>query len=428
MPAGEPGDARDQCGHRGSWPPGAAGPVTGTRVRTRPQGRQQHVVGAARPREIGLRGCSAPRPGVGRPPRRAAAASRSVSTRGQAFGQRVGRRLDQHRGLGREHLRVGAEIGGDDRPPRAQIRVDLERRIGAGDARRHQDVARLDEMRHLGRRSLPREDQRRAGLAGPRRQLRDLLGRAAHHQHGDVGHARLEPDARVEQQVQPLVLLERPGVEHHRLRRRQAPGRADGVATRPGRRVDVAAHDVLDQHGAVADAHLVHRVLQFLADRDDHLRAAHHVALGLLEPPAQRPRTREAEVPELLRQARVHVVQVRNAEAAPEPDAEHAHLLVRVDGVVARAAEATPPGGSSGSAGRRAASFTSDGPIGTDAHEGRPPGPDDAEVRQVDVAADRVGDQVDVVAVLDQGLDAVVLAERACRAARRTAPARASGS
>src|SRR5918992_488332 len=42
----------------------------------------------------------------------------------------------------------------------------------------------------------------------------------------------------------------------------------------------VAAHHVFNQQGAIANAHLANRVLQFLADRDYHLRAVHHAVLS----------------------------------------------------------------------------------------------------------------------------------------------------
>lgn len=303
------------------------------------------------------------------------------------------------------------QVGRDDRPARPQVRVDLEGCVRPGDTGRHEGIAGVDKVRHVARWTLAREDERGARAFGSCGQLADLCRVAADDQHGQVGHQRLQAHARLQQQVEALVLLERARVQHDRLRRGQPPGGPHRVAAWARRGVDVTAHDVLDEHGAVAHAHLMNGVLQLLADGDHHLRPAHHVAFGLLEPPAQRFRAREPEVPELLRQARVHVVEMRDAEPAAEPHAEDAHLLVRVDGVIPASAKQRH---AEDRQGQKRVQQHLDGrrPDRHLADQRRPPGTDDAQVRQVDVAADRVGHQVDMVAILDEGLDTVEFAER----------------
>jgi hypothetical protein len=127
-----------------------------------------------------------------------------------------------------------------------------------------------------------------------------------------------------------------------------------------------------------------------------------------VEERAEHPRAAVLEVAQLLREARVHVVEVRDAQPLRQPHADQAHLLVRVDGVVAFAPRAAGDGDEHQTVEQDLGDRRADAHPGD---EGGPPGPEDAEVGDVHVPADGISDQVDVVPQLGQGLEAVILAE-----------------
>ena len=123
-----------------------------------------------------------------------------------------------------EHLRVRQQPRRDDRPARPQVLVDLQRRVRAGAARRHEHVGGVEIRRNLLGRPLAGEDRRRrrpapracaCARARPDRACR-RRARAAR------PAAREHERHRLEQQVESLVRLERAGVQHDRRRRRRA--------------------------------------------------------------------------------------------------------------------------------------------------------------------------------------------------------------
>ncbi len=233
------------------------------------------------------------------------------------------------------------DAGRDERLARGEVREDLEGRVLALRARRGEDVRHREEGRQLGGRALPGEDRALAHSAGAGFRLHagDFRGRAAHQQKLDVGH---EGEG-VEQQLDPLVGLEVPGVEDDRpgAESQLAAELRDGLRWRRASRVH--QRRILD----LEDGHLrrtgPHPVGQAGADghRDDGV--PQRVALEGLGHPEERPAGREARVAELVGDRRVHVHDERDTEEARERRDEVRRLLDRVDDIVA--AEAQSPGG-----------------------------------------------------------------------------------
>ena len=114
------------------------------------------------------RSCTSSRPAAARcvADRRAPRPDRSSAARIPAA-KPSGVGAGQDRDLVVEHLRVRQQPRGDDRPARPQVLIDLQRRVGAGAARRHQHVGRVEVAREspppaAGRRRSPRRRRRRA--------------------------------------------------------------------------------------------------------------------------------------------------------------------------------------------------------------------------------------------------------------------------
>jgi hypothetical protein len=145
------------------------------------------------------------------------------------------------------------------------------------------------------------------------------------------------------------------------------------------------------------------------ADDDHHPRSADHEALHPREGAAQRARLTEREVRELLRQAGVHVVQVRDAEHARDQHADEAAFFVRVHGVVP-IGERTPQGREREREIERDFRERRSNPDLVD--EGRAQTPEHPEARQRDVPAEWIRHEIDCMAELEQRTDAMVLAER----------------
>ena len=142
------------------------------------------------------------------------------------------------------------------------------------------------------------------------------------------------------------------------------------------------------------------RIIKSL-DREEHARARARDRLN-------------AKLRELLRQARVHVVEVRHPQQRRQHDADEPAFFVRVDGVVAAGSARRTT--DERRAARSSGSFASDGPILTRADERRPQAAKDAQPGHRDVVAERIRDQVDLVPERRERADPVKLAER--RAAR----------
>ena len=118
----------------------------------------------------------------------------------------------------------------------------------------------------------------------------------------------------------------------------------------------------------------------------------------------------KAKLLELLRQARVHVVEVRHADHRRQHDADEAALFVRVHGVVPLAQRRA--GWPSAQSRDRAALSPTTGRCRTSCTKGGRrhrkivrPGSDD-------ILAEGIGHEIDRVTQLEQGADAMVFAER----------------
>ena len=166
----------------------------------------------------------------------------------------------------------------------------------------------------------------------------DLRRLAADHQ-----HARIRPRLRDDRRRRRSTCRrpDRPRTFRCRApaaRRAQCPTRARiSAGDRRRRLVDVAAHHVLDQQRPLARRPSPMTVScsswQIVITTS---RLVHHLVFGPGEDaPQQRRRLAVFEVAQLLRQARVHVVEMRDAQPLREPHADEAHLFVRVNGVVA---------------------------------------------------------------------------------------------
>ena len=91
------------------------------------------------------------------------------------------------------------------------------------------------------------------------------------------------------------------------------------------------------------------------------------------------PRPAEREIRELLRQARVHVVEMRHAQQRRQHDADEPAFFVRVNRVVAAAERAADDASASSSA--SSGIFASDGPILTPRTNGGRRHAEDAQPR-----------------------------------------------
>ena len=176
-----------------------------------------------------------------------------------------------------------------------------------------------------------------------------------------------------------------------------------------GHREIARARRVLDQDGRDQRIDGAHHVDELLADDDHDARAPHQQPLDQPHAPHQRPGRREVEVRELLRQARVHVVEVRHAEHRRQHHADQAALFVRVDGVVGRAQRPPQRGGGQGGVEGDLGPGRADADV---LDQRRPQTPDHREPGHLDVTPERVGDQIDGVTERDERLDAVEFAER----------------
>ena len=182
--------------------------------------------------------------------------------------------------------------GSADRWPRlarrAQVGIDLQRRVGAGDARRRQHVGGLDNAGDFTRRLMADEDRRRRpavarSRAAPRPARDGPRPRAARRR---MPRARRSPWPRTADPG-PGRARTCPCTGSTGAAPVDAPPPPD-VGRRERRRFfDVAAHHVLDEHRAIAGAHRVDVILQILADRDDDVRAEDGPSLHALRTPLQ---------------------------------------------------------------------------------------------------------------------------------------------
>ena len=184
-------------------------------------------------------------------------------------------------------------------------------------------------------------------------------------------------------------MLERAGVQNHWRLTADSERRADGAAGAFSRRV---ARRVLDQDRGHGRVHSADGRFKLGANDDDDTRLANHQALEPPKQPRQPLGVAIAEVGDLLRQTRMHVVEMRHAQALRQQHANRAAFFVRMNGVIpARQRQAR---GRHGHADverhfhpRRADADARD--------ERRPETAMNAQTRHIDVAAERVRDEID---------------------------------
>ena len=214
---------------------------------------------------------------------------------------------------------------------------------------------------------------------------------------------------RREQQVEALVGLERAGVEHDR--------RVGGTPGRPGhrRRPDVASV-TSPEPGAfsISTTWASGSMARTISSRCWQMTMTTPSAetMQTLEPLNARheqPRPAELEIRQLLRQARMHVVEMRDPQQPRQHDADGPALLVRVDVVVVPLAgrRGGPSPRAAGRAGPSRATGRSARAARRAAASAMQP-----QARHRHVPSERVRHEIDRVAELDQRADTVVLAER----------------
>jgi hypothetical protein len=239
----------------------------------------------------------------------------------------------QHGHLVVEELGVGGQARGHQRAPRRQVRVDLERRVGAGDARRDHQVGQGQELRQLGGRALAAEHAARGGpeARGQGGHLRHPRRLAAHEQELGFGDAR----RRLHQEVHALVRLEVAGVEGDRGRP-QAQRRPHRLHPRGihGHR-PVHERRVLDLEHPRARRARLHAVGEALADGDDGGAVVQRVAFQGFRRPQQRTAAGEAGLSELVGDRRVDVHHQGKMEQPRQRRRQVGGLLDRVHDVVA---------------------------------------------------------------------------------------------
>ena len=232
--------------------------------------------------------------------------------------------LGQDRDVVVEHLRVRQQPRRDDRPARAQVLIDLQRRVGAACC-----AATPARRRRRGTRESPRPAAgRRRSTASPMparcglRARRVDLVRPAAGEHEPRVRPLAPARARIarEQQIEPLIGLERAGVEHHRRRRRRARARArtrGARSRRPARRRSRARSRSARSARPARSPRTTSCELR--TDHDDHARPPDRRSVRSRRRRASSSRERlNAKLRELLRQARVHVVEVRQPEQRRE--------------------------------------------------------------------------------------------------------------
>jgi hypothetical protein len=167
---------------------------------------------------------------------------------------------------------VRQQTGGNDRPPRTQVLINLERRVRAGTAWRDKDVGRIEKERNFIRRPLPRKDHRvrNSGTHGLLTRDRYLLRTAARQDEARVRASGDHVPCCGEKEIESLVGFERACVEHQRGIARETKLTPDSLS-RPGNRSIAGAGSVLDQHGRHTGLNLAHDVGKMRTD-DNHDR------------------------------------------------------------------------------------------------------------------------------------------------------------
>ena len=303
----------------------------------------------------------------------------------------------------------------DDRLARSQILVNLQRRVRPARPRRHQHVGREKIGGNLGRRPLAGEDDRVVDAGRPRQLPRAVHLRrlAAGKQQPRVRTRGSDDGHRRKQEIQSLICLERARIQDHRRRRRQAEAAPDLRGMLAGRLVLGGTRRVLDEHRAHLRVDAADRLLERRTDHDDDARSPDHHAFDGLKHAAYEARSAEREIGELLRQAGVHVVEMRHPKQRRERDPDEAAFFVGMDRVVPLGQRAPQNGERQERVERN---LRERRPDLHRSHERRPQAAKHTESGHRHVGAERVRDEIDLMPELDEGADAVELAER--RAAR----------
>ena len=297
--------------------------------------------------------------------------------------------------------------------PGAQVLVDLQRRVGAAAARRDQHVAASRNCGISSAGRWPVKTTTSPTPAGARLRLRRLdLIRLARPRARTARRAASPARApRGEQQVQPLIGLERAGVEHHRRVADRCPSSARSAAPAPavGGSPEPGAFSIstVGTSGSMAAHHLV----EVRADDDDDPRAPDHAARSTSSMPRTSGRDDvNAKLVSCCGRLECMSYRCGTPSMRRQHDADQAALLVRVDGVVASCRARA--GSAVSASARSSGTLAHDGPMpmcrtngGRRQRKTREPG-------QLDVAAERIRHQIDGVAERDQRADAVVFAER----------------
>ena len=269
-----------------------------------------------------------------RRPLPAATSGASIASKNRRA-KRLGLRIREKRRLVGQHLRVRAQIGGDDRPARSEVLIDLERRVRPGRSRRREDGRGVEVGGHFfggplaGEHDGVREAQR-VDLALRAGHLRRL---AADHDQPRVRPRAHDDGHRAVEQVQSLIVLERSGVEDDGRVCREPEPRANRVAPTRGRTSPDPGAFSINTVGTSASRvrTVVSRSWQItMTTRERRIMSFSNQTQHPREPR----RLRVAEVGHLLRQARVHVVEMWHAEPPRQDHADDAAFLVRVDRVV----------------------------------------------------------------------------------------------
>ena len=226
------------------------------------------------------------------------------------------------------------EVRRDEGLARLEEGIDLERRVRPGDARRYEHVGQGDVKGDLFRRDLLDEDDP-FGRSERRRPGARLVMLGLDPADDEQDGRRSDPGEGVDEERDPLVGLEVPRVEDDLSSVRRDFRSLRGDRRGGGRiRLEVVEVDeVLEEDGLPAEAQPGDIIEEVAADDDDGLGIPQDEFLEALEGALQRPGLRETEVLELLGQARVHVVEMRDAEELPQKSADPGRLLVRKDEV-----------------------------------------------------------------------------------------------
>ena len=210
--------------------------------------------------------------------------------------------------------------GGDDRPARSQVLINLQRCVGPGAARRDQHVGRVEKRagslrRHAARQTRPHAPSPAARACARARSI--CSGRPPASTNRASGRDRDDVPRRRKQQIESLVGLERAGVENDRrvvgepelAAHARCPSRRRGASPEPG----AFSISTAGTPGSIARTTSCRcgQITTTTRERRTTNRSIRR------EQAREHARAAEREIRQLLRQARMHVVEMRHAEQPP---------------------------------------------------------------------------------------------------------------